>query len=144
MPAHHSTPVFETEVQVRSYELDGFGHLNHAVFLNYFEFARFQALEAGGFSSALLAARGEGVHVVRVEVDYRREALLHQVLAIRTRVVGSRTSSLTLHQEAFDPRRPDEVFAEGRVVVVWVGADRRPMRIPDDVREALGLGSPSS
>jgi YbgC/YbaW family acyl-CoA thioester hydrolase len=134
-----SPRVFETAVQVRSYELDGFGHLNHAVFLNYFEFARFQALETGGFTSALLAARGEGVHVVRVEVDYRREALLHQRLVVRTRVAEVRTSSMTLVQDALDPERPDQVFATGRVVVVWVGSDRRPMRIPDDVRAALGL-----
>ncbi len=29
--------VFESRFRVRSYELDGFAHLNHAVFLNWFE-----------------------------------------------------------------------------------------------------------
>ncbi|NIP79253.1 MAG: thioesterase, partial [Gemmatimonadetes bacterium] len=31
-------------VQARSYELDGFGHVNYAVYLNYFEYARYRAL----------------------------------------------------------------------------------------------------
>lgn len=127
-----------TDVEVRSYELDGFGHLNHAVFLNHFEFARFQALAAAGFSPDVLLADGVGIHVARVEVDYLREARLGQALRIRTTPAEIRNSSLTLEQVALDPDDPERVFARARVVVVWVGPDRRPTRIPDAVRSALG------
>jgi acyl-CoA thioester hydrolase len=144
---------FESPFRVRSYELDGFGHLNHAVYLNYFEQARFDALAAGGFSLAQLAARGWAVHVVRVEVDFRREALLGQEMVVRTRVAEARSSSMTLEQVALEvarkdrvidegrvvAARPDAVFAEGRIVVVWIGPDRAPMRIPSEVRVALGV-----
>jgi YbgC/YbaW family acyl-CoA thioester hydrolase len=145
---------FQSRFRVRSYELDGFGHLNHAVYLNYFEQARFDALAAGGFSLERLAERGWGVHVVRVEVDFRREALLGQEMLVRTRVAEARSSSMTLEQVAIDPARsdrlveegrvvagrPDAVFAEGRIVAVWIGPDRAPMRIPQEVRKALGVG----
>lgn len=145
---------FESRFRVRSYELDGFGHLNHAVYLNYFEQARFDALAAGGFSLERLAERGWAVHVVRVEVDFRREALLGQEMLIRTRVTEARSSSMTIEQVAIDPAlsdrlveegrvvagRPDAVFAEGRIVAVWIGPDRVPMRIPAEVRKALGAG----
>lgn len=134
-----SPPVFEVRVHVRSYELDSFGHLNHAVYLNYFEHARFQALREGGFPLDELESRGEGVHVVRVEVDYRREARLGTELLVRTRVDSGRTSSMTLRQVAVDPLDPEVVFAEARVVAVWIGPDGRPTRIPDDVRRAVGL-----
>lgn len=147
---------FETRFRVRSYELDGFGHLNHAVYLNYFEQARFDALTTGGFGLERLAERGWAVHVVRVEVDFRREALLGQEMLVRTRVAEARSSSMTIHQVALDPARPDSVsdgerivagrpdaiFAEGRVVAVWIGPDRAPMRIPAEVRVALGLEVP--
>ena len=48
------THVFESRFRVRSYELDGFQHLNHTVFLSWFEQARFDAFEQGGFPAAKL------------------------------------------------------------------------------------------
>lgn len=133
-----SVPLHTCTVQARSYELDSFGHLNHAVYLNYFEHARFETLAAGGFPVSSITARGEGVHVVRVEVDYRRELMLGEALAVSTALAEMRNSSMTLHQVAYRPGSPDHVYAQARVVAVWVGPDRRPMRIPEDVREALG------
>lgn len=126
-----------TEIKVRSYELDGFGHLNHATFLNYFEFARFEALRAAGFPPEALLAGGVGIHVARVEVDYLREARLDQRLSVSTTPAEIRNSSMTLEQVAADPANPTAPFARARVVVVWVGSNRRPTRIPDDVRTAL-------
>lgn len=137
-----NAPAFEVHVQVRSYELDSFGHLNHAVYLQYFEFARFEALAAGGFDVRELGRRGEGVHVVRVEVDYRRETRLGDLLVIRTVARELRNSSMTLEQRALLGGDPEAVAAEARVVAVWIGSDGRPMRIPDDVRRAIG-GEPA-
>lgn len=119
--------------------MDGFGHVNHAVFLNYFEEARFRALAAGGVPWEVIEERREGVHVVRVEVDYRRELFRGQELEITTRVADARNSSMTLHQVAADAADPATVFAEARVVAVWIGAEGRPVRIPDDVRAGLGV-----
>jgi YbgC/YbaW family acyl-CoA thioester hydrolase len=129
-----------TEVSVRSYELDGFGHLNHAAFLNYFEFARFEALRVAGFPATRLLADGVGIHVVRVEVDYLKEARLDQRLSVSTALAEIRNSSMTLAQEASDPDDSAVVFARGRVILVWIGPNGRPTRVPDDVRAALVAG----
>lgn len=118
--------------------MDSFGHLNHSVFLNWFEFARFRTLDAGGFSPDRITARGEGVHIVRVEIDYRSEVLLGDRVTLVTALEEMRNSSMTLRQVAHREGDPGHVHAEARVVAVWVGPDRRPMRIPPDVREALG------
>lgn len=131
---------FETVVEVRSYELDGFGHLNHAVYLNHFEFARFQAFADAGFPAERLLADGTGIHVVRVEVDYLAEARLGQAIRIRTRVIEVRNSSMTVEQVAFDESDPEHSFARARVVVVWIGPEGRPARIPDPVRQAVAQG----
>ena len=129
--------VHRCRVEARSYELDGFGHLNHAVFLNYFEYARFRTLMDRGFAPEDLRRRNEGIHVVRIEVDYRKEVMLGRELEIRTRLDSLRNSSMILEQTACLPEDPEVVFAAARVVLVWVGPDRRPIRIPDDVRTAL-------
>jgi YbgC/YbaW family acyl-CoA thioester hydrolase len=135
---------FRWKTRVRSYELDSFGHVNHAVHLNWFEQARFEALEAGGFPPSRLAEEGWGVHVVRIEVDYRREVRLGDRIRILTRVVALRNSSFSLEQRAYrpDPGADGEgaLVAEGKVVVVWVGSDGAPMRVPPEVRLALGGG----
>jgi acyl-CoA thioesterase FadM len=44
---------------------------------------------------------------------------------------------MTLEQLAIDPGNLEVVFAHARVVLVWVGPSGRPIRIPDEVREAL-------
>ena len=129
----------ESRFVVRSYELDGFGHLNHAVYLNYFEQARFEALERGGFTLAEMARRSWSVHVVRVEVDFRREAFMGDELVVRTTVAEARNSSMTLVQAAAPAGEEERPSAEARVVAVWVGPDGRPMRIPAEVRRALGI-----
>lgn len=128
---------YHYELQVRSYELDGFGHLNHAVYLNYFETARFRALAEAGFNLASLSEKGWGIHVVRVEVDFHREAFLDDRIRIETRTRSLRNSSMTLEQVARNLFRDEAPVAEARVVVVWVGPDRRPMRIPEEVRDAF-------
>ncbi|MCG6957760.1 MAG: acyl-CoA thioesterase [Gemmatimonadetes bacterium] len=131
--------VAEALVEVRSYELDSFGHVNHAVFLNYLEYARFEALRQGGFPYEDLVARGWGVYVVRIEVDYLKEARLGDRLLVRTSVAGSRRSSVVFAQEICRAAEPDVVLARARVTAVWVGPDRRPTRVPEAVRVALGM-----
>jgi acyl-CoA thioester hydrolase len=131
--------VAEAYVDVRSYELDSFGHANHAVFLNYLEYARFEALRQGGFSYEALVARGWGVYVVRIEVDYLKEARLGERLRIRTRADSCKRTSMILAQEISRAEKPATVLARARVTAVWVGPDRKPMRVPTEVRVAMGL-----
>ena len=130
--------VFETRFQVRSYELDGFAHLNHAVFLNWFEQARFDAFEAGGFPAAEIQARGWGVYVVHLEVQYLKEAKQGDELIVRTRVAEVGRSSMVFHQVACPAESPDEISVEARVRAVFIGVEGRPARIPAEVRTALG------
>lgn len=161
--------IFLSPFRVRSYELDSLGHVNHAVYLNYLEQARFDALDLGGFPLPELVRRRWAVHVVRIEVDYRRECRLGDPLVVRTAVDRLRNSSMILAQELFRLRpgtdhsetshpaatlqAPAEAGPEqlaglealepavsARVVGVWIGPDGRPMRIPDEVREALVPG----
>ena len=131
-----------TPFTVRSYELDSFGHLNHAVFLNFFEQARFDALEACGWPIQRVLDRGWAVYVVRIEVDYLAEVMWGDELQVETWVDEVRKSSMTLAQTAV--KSDGTVAARARVVGVWVGQNRRPMRMPDELRAGLAALMPSS
>lgn len=160
LPPEADSSPFVCRLRVRSYELDALGHVNHAVYLNYLEQARYDALEAGGFPPAEMEARGWAVHIVRVEVDYRRECRFGDHLEIHTRVERFRSSSMVLGQELFrippdraesgaertvartgegdqEEPRTGEPALSARLVAVWIGPDGRPLRIPSEVREAL-------
>ncbi len=130
---------FVRDVTVRSYELDAFGHVNHAVYLNYLELARFVSLEAGGFPPSALAEGGWAIHVVRIEADYLKPAFQGQVLRIRTRVEQFRKTSMiigqTIHRLDDDPESGPVLRA--RVTTVWIGEGGRPVRIPASARRAL-------
>lgn len=132
--------VFESRFRVRSYELDGFAHLNHAVFLNWFEQARFDAFEAGGFPAAEVQARGWGVYVVRIEVDFLKQARLCDELVVQTSVVEVGRTSMVFRQLASPADALETVSAEARVRAVFIGVDGRPARIPADLRAALEAG----
>lgn len=125
--------------RVRGYELDGFAHLNHAVFLNYFEQARFDLFEAGGFPPPEIQARGWGVYVASLEVEFLKEARFGDELVVKTRVAEVGRSSMVFEQVAAPADQPDVVSARARVRAVWIGEDRRPGRIPAEVRAALGV-----
>lgn len=138
------TRVSETEVVVRSYELDSFSHVNHAVFLNYLEYARFEALRTGGLTREYMAAKGWGVYVVRIEIDYLKEARMDDRLVVRTQLAGYRRTSMVLDQEIVRPGEQEDTLIRAKVHAVWVGPDRRPMRVPAEVSAALGPGMPWS
>lgn len=131
-------PASRTVVEVRSYELDSFGHANHAVYLNYLEFSRFEALRAAGFPYPAIRARGWGIYVVRLEIDYLREARLGERLRVVTWAEGYRRTSMVLAQSIVLDDDPSVPVARARVTAVWIGPDGRPMRVPAEVRAALG------
>jgi acyl-CoA thioester hydrolase len=131
-------PTTETLIAVRSGEIDSFGHVNHAVYLHYFEHARYEALEAAGFRWQLLRENDWQIYVVRIEVDYLAQAMRGDVLRVRTWAEGFRRTTMTLGQEMLrDDDSGTVVVARAKVNAVWIGPDRRPMRVPEVVRAWL-------
>ena len=109
------------------------------MFLSWFEQARFDLFESGGFPAPDIQGRGWGVYVVRLEVEFLKEARFGDELVIRSWIEDVGRSSMTFHQVASPAAEPDTVSAEARVRAVWIGSDRRPARIPAEVRAALGV-----
>jgi YbgC/YbaW family acyl-CoA thioester hydrolase len=131
---------FDDTLRVRSYELDALGHVNHAVYLNYLEQARYDAMAAGGFPHSEVLGRGWGIYVVRLEVEYKKECFQGDVLRIRTWVEEFRKVSMTIGHEIRRVAEGEgaEPALTARVVLVWIGEDGRPMRVPEGARTSLG------
>ena len=122
--------VFQHLVGVRWRDVDGLGHVNHAVFLTYLEEGR------GAF---YVQALGRDPHyvVARVEIDMRAEVrYADRQLRVRIEVERVGATSLTTRETILT--LAGVTAAEARVVtVLWDVGARKPMAFAADERARL-------
>lgn len=125
-----------TEVRVRYAETDQMGRAHHMAYVAWFEFARTEMMRVNGLSYAEMEARGVLLPVVHLEVDYLAAVSYEELLEIHARVTDLRSRRVRFDYRvvgAADGR----LVAEGCSVLVCMGPDGRPRRLPDDIRESL-------
>jgi acyl-CoA thioester hydrolase len=122
--------VFEHQISVRWRDVDGLGHVNHAVFLTYLEEGR---------DAFYVQVLGRDPHyvVARVEIDMRTEVVYaDRQLRVRIEVERVGTTSLTTRETILT--LAGVTAAEAKVVtVLWDAADRKPMAFAADERTRL-------
>ncbi len=126
--------MWTTSLGVRFHELDAYGHVNHGVYLNYFEHARVELLDAIGFGLRTLEDRGIQLVVVEVTIRYRAPAGLGDRLTVTTELGELRRATSIWHQRL---TRGDDVLATARVRSCATDSTSRPIRPPDDLVAAL-------
>lgn len=116
-------------------DIDTFGHVNNAVFLTYFEWARTSMwLELTGGTDS----RDVSFIVVRAECDFRHQISMEPI-EIRVRIGDMRTTSFDTHYEIHTVRGR-QVAATGKVVVVLFDWNTQSKRaISDELREKVRL-----
>jgi len=117
-----------TTLTVRPYECDSYGHVNHAVYINYLEWARVRFLQAAGFDYPGLLAAGFYTYISRVEVAYRAPAFSDDELTIESEPAQMRRVSGVMHQVV---RRGETVIIEADVHWCVVDKTGRPTRPPE-------------
>jgi len=122
------------DIQVRFYELDPYGHVNHATYLQYFEAARVHWLAAMGQGLDSLQAGGTNLVVTRVAVRFVTPALLNEQLTIETGLI---TAQRVRAQWAQAAMRGDDLVACQRINFASVSAAGRPVRMPADLIDAM-------
>jgi acyl-CoA thioester hydrolase len=124
--------VHEKRLEIRWRDLDGFQHVNNAVYLTYLEECRDEWLERG------VGSEGAWDFVIaRIAIDFRRELRLEdETIVVRCRLGRLGTSSVTTREEI--RTAGDELAAEAQAVLVARDADSgraRPLVAAE--REAL-------
>ncbi|MGD9781362.1 MAG: acyl-CoA thioesterase [Kiritimatiellia bacterium] len=117
-----------TCLTVRPYECDSYGHVNHAVYVNYLEHARMQFLHAAGFDYKGLIAAGFFTVIARLDISYRSPAYADDALEIETESTETRRIGGTFRQTI---RRGETVVAEADVHWCVVDGKGRPARPPE-------------
>jgi acyl-CoA thioester hydrolase len=122
-------------IRVYFEDTDAAGVVYYANYLKFAERARTDMLRDLGVSHAEMMKRDGLVLVVRrCEIEYLKPARLDDLLTIETGTAKLGGASAELRQRVL---RDGELLADLTVLVVCIGRDGRPHRIPDHVRGVL-------
>ena len=106
------------EIKIRGYHLDLFGHVNNARYLEFLEEARWAAFEKT-VDLQELARKGYAFTVVNININYRRPALMNDVICVETEVIQWGRRSAVIHQTV-KHKDTDTLLADADVTFVIV------------------------
>ena len=125
-----------TQIKVRGYHEDRFGHVNNARYLEFLEEARWAQFEACGLDNAFFKAHGIFPIVVRQSISYRRPASAGDVLHISVDVASAGRRKIVIQHEARFASS-DEVCVKAEVTVVFLDEKTgRPIPLSDEILRA--------
>ncbi len=123
------------ELRVRFCELDPYGHVNHSIYVQYFEAGRVEALDSVGMGLHVLQ-RDLGLSVVVADIATRflASAVLGDTLVVESGLSRVGRVKATWLQRVV---RGDEVVATQRMTSGCLGIEGRPTRFPAELVTAL-------
>ncbi|MBN1351535.1 acyl-CoA thioesterase [candidate division KSB1 bacterium] len=132
------TTKLTSRLHVRSYEIDSFGHVNNAVFLNYLEFARSDYLRQKGMSFSDFHNWRSYPFVVDIHIKYKNPALFGDELEIIGWISKASRTSFTLSHEIYNAAT-GRLLIQADVTLVFVDENQRPTAIPEIFREKFEI-----
>jgi acyl-CoA thioester hydrolase len=125
LPGPHRWPI-----RVYYEDTDLAGIVYYANYLKFIERARSEMVRAAGIDQTAMKAAGQVFAVARLEADYRAPAKFDDELIVETSVTKTTPARLTLQQVV---TRKSTLIFEAKVVLVCLGPDGRPTRLPPQI-----------
>jgi YbgC/YbaW family acyl-CoA thioester hydrolase len=119
--------------RVASYEMDSFGHVNNAVFLNYLEKARCDFMTVKGLRFNDFFKWRRYPVVVRAHLEYKYPAEAGDRLLIKGWISQHTKASFTLQYEITNPDS-GRLILTAETFHVFVDDNNRPARIPEEFK----------
>ena len=128
---------YSRRFRVRHYELDSFGHVNNAVYVNYMQEAAIEASRDAGFGPAWYMERGVGWVIRQLSIRYYLPASYDDELDVHTWISEVRRVNST---REYLITRTGDLARVARARVNWVYLNSQtgqPTRLPDELRTAF-------
>jgi acyl-CoA thioester hydrolase len=119
--------------RVASYEMDSFGHVNNAVFLNYLEKARCDFMTLKGLQFNDFFKWRKYPVVVRAHLEYKYPAAVGDRLLIKGWISQHTKASFTLQYEITN-QHSGRLILTAETFHVFVDDNNRPTRIPEEFK----------
>ena len=120
-----------TEIKVRGYHADFYGHVNNARYLEFFEEDRWANLEEK-IDLRAWAVKGISFIVVNVNVNYRRSVPVGEILLVSTDVAEIGSRSVVLKQEILF-KNSKKVAADALITFVITDKSGKAVSIAGDM-----------
>lgn len=123
------------EIVPRFRDTDAMGHINNAVYVTYLEVGRqayWWEIEGPGYDYGQVP-----FILASVTIDFRSEALLHEVLEVGVRCDWIGTKSFGFSYEIREKRSGRVVVTATSVMVCYDYAAKASVPMPDDLRRKL-------
>lgn len=125
-------PYFTTDINVRWEEMDINGHINYAVYLDYFSEGRLDAI--GNDLVASLRQENIGPVIYKIEVEYLKEMHHPDAAHIVTWIEKVESKTRIQVRQNIYSKRSGKLVSKGTFHSVFMDtAKRRPTRIPDAI-----------
>jgi len=116
---------------VMSYELDSFGHVNNAVFLNYLEKARGDFMLSKGLSFKDFKKWNRFPVVTKATLLYKAPAFADDQLVIQGWISKHSPASFTLRYKIVH-KDSEKLVLSGETTHVFIDDRNKPARIPEE------------
>jgi len=118
----------KTDIQVRFFDSDAFGHLSNIAFSLYAEQARVDFFYN-------MIKQSNNLILAHIDLDFLKQADLSDKIYVETSVIKIGNTSITIKQDIF---ANDSVACSAKSVIVLFDYDKqRPMIVPDEARALL-------
>jgi YbgC/YbaW family acyl-CoA thioester hydrolase len=126
--------MFEYKFTVRGYELDSYGHVNNAVYLNYFEQARWELFRQLDLIDYFTVNKLLLV-VTEMQIRYSREAKLFDELVILTEMLKEAPYLIFKHKMVF--KGSGVKVCSANVKTIFTDKDQIKYDIPEEILAKL-------
>lgn len=135
--------LFQTLIQVRGYELDGYGHVNHAVYLNYAEYARWKIVEELFGESNYFQKHHLFPVIAKIEANYKKPCFHSEWISVETHLHTHRKKMAVFEQNIFkknneqsvDPILTTQLYA----YLMVVDKHQKTVNFPEEFFKAMYL-----
>lgn len=106
------------KIKIRGYHIDHFQHVNNARYLEFLEEGRWHYSEKNNLIS-IFHQKGISHVTVNININYKRSAVVGEILRIETSVIKKNRKSVTMLQQVF-LNDTDTLIADAQVTNVFL------------------------
>ena len=122
------------ELEARGNELDSYGHVNNAVYLNYNEQARWDLFRQLGLLDQIVTS-GKKIVIVENHIKYIRQVKLFDEIVIETQM--EKSAHFLLFKHNLLNKKTGKPVAKAMVKSVFLGKSNKPCDIPESLLETF-------
>ena len=126
--------IYKYNFTVRGYELDSFGHVNNAVYLNYLEQARWEIMNEFKLLD-YFKKTGNFLIVIETNIKYINELNIFDKVFIDTSM--KKLGFYLVFSHMIRNKDTNQKIAKAEMKCIFIDKDRTPLDVPKIVMESL-------